>query len=90
MCIYVRLSGGNHGFHYMDYSQAVDAAKELGAVKEVTTSTHRRFGGRDVVSISYFDENNEEVFNYQKLIDAGQVFDPPRKVAEEYLYDRVI
>lgn len=92
MCNYVRLSGGAHGFHYMDYGEAQEAAKELGAVKEYTLHVKRNgFNlktGR--FSTSFYNSNNEEVFTYSHTMDAGQVFDPPRKVAEFYLKDRTL
>lgn len=80
MCYLVQLSGGI-GFHDMCYREAEDAAKELGAVREVV-ATFKRTNG--TCSVSFMDKDNKEVFYWSYLMQAGQVFDPPRECSEYF------
>lgn len=91
MCFYVRLSGGQHGFHEILWGEAREAAAELGAVKEVVAKVTGPYPYRSsVFSVSFLNEDDQEVFMWHAIIDAGQVFDPPREVAERYRHDYTI
>lgn len=83
MCHFVSLSGGQIGFHCMGRTEANEAAKELGAVNysQYIVSYPRMYAPQAtaLISVTFFDKNNEEVFYWSYQMNAGQVFNPPRK-----------
>lgn len=81
MCKFSTRSAGLIGFDGMDRVQASEAARELGAthfaLQMVTNryySTHRT----SLISIAFFDINEEEIFYWSNCVESGTVFDPPR------------
>lgn len=105
MCYVVRLSGGQIGFHNMSYSEAILAATELGAISSASLYTKgglfsksffkgslfsESFFKVGLFSESFFNVHKQEVFTWNRWLAAGQVFDPPREVAPQYLINRTI
>ena len=83
MCHLVELSGRQMGFHNMDMVEANEAAKELGAINyyeyRVSYAPPYSTTRSTLMSVSYFDKNNEEIFYWSSQMQAGAIHDPPRQ-----------
>lgn len=86
-----RLGITNSGLSFgrMSIIGAEDAAKEIGFVYDSRLFVKNN-GRESLWSISFFDQNDDEIAYYLVDMEVFHVNDPPRKTDQRYRIDRTV